>query len=60
VDQVVYVFSLREGDWGQRRVLDVGESAFGASLSLDGETALIGQAADGIPGQAYVATLRSP
>lgn len=60
VDQVVYVFSLKDQDWTQRRVLDVGESAFGASLALDGETALIGQAADGIPGQAYVATLRSP
>jgi hypothetical protein len=60
VDQVVYVFSQADGTWVQRRVLDVGESAFGAALAVDGETALIGQAADGIPGQAYVATLRSP
>ncbi|MDA0874342.1 MAG: hypothetical protein O3C45_04685 [Bacteroidetes bacterium] len=60
VDQVVYVFARKEQDWVQRRVLDVGESAFGASLALDGYTALIGQAADGIPGQAYVATLRAP
>ena len=60
MDQVVYVFARKEQDWVQRRVLDVGESAFGASLALDGYTALIGQAADGIPGQAYVATLRAP
>lgn len=60
VDQVVYVFARSDRDWTQRRVLDVGESAFGASLALDGDTALIGQAADGLPGQAYVATLRSP
>lgn len=60
VDQVVYVFARRDGNWTQRRVLDVGESAFGASLALDGDVALIGQAADGMPGQAYVATLKAP
>ena len=60
VDQVVYVFAETEDGWTQRKVLDVGESAFGASISLDGSRALIGQAAEGLPGQAYVATVKSP
>lgn len=60
VDQVVYVFESSRDGWRQRRVLDVGESAFGAAIALDKNKALIGQAAEGIPGQAYVATLQQP
>jgi len=41
-------------------VLDVGASAFGAALSIDGTQALIGQAAEGMPGQAYFAPIERP
>gem|GEM_PF-323757 len=60
VDQVVYVFERTSDGWRQRRVLDVGASAFGAAISLDGNRALIGQAAEGAPGQAYIATVHRP
>lgn len=60
VDQVVYVFERTDDAWRQRRVLDVGASAFGAAISLDGNRALIGQAAEGVPGQAYIATVQRP
>ena len=60
VDQVVYVFQTSKDGWRQRRVLDVGESAFGAAIALDGNQALIGQAADGVSGQAYIATIQRP
>lgn len=60
VDQVVYVFERAADGWHQRRVLDVGESAFGAAISLHGNRALIGQAAEGAPGQAYIATVLRP
>lgn len=60
VDQVVYVFERSPEGWRQRRVLDVGASAFGAALSIDGTQALIGQAAEGIPGQAYFAPIEHP
>lgn len=60
VDQVVYIFEPSADGWRQRRVLDVGESAFGAAIALDGHQALIGQAAEGIPGQAYIATIMRP
>lgn len=58
VDQVVYVFESSRGGWRQRRVIDVGESAFGAAIALDRNKALIGQAAEGMNGQAYIATLQ--
>ncbi|MDE2996536.1 MAG: FG-GAP repeat protein [Bacteroidota bacterium] len=58
VDQVVYVFERSDATWTQRRILDIGESAFGASLDVADDRALIGQAADGVPGQAYVATVK--
>ncbi len=58
VDQVVYVFESRKGEWQQRRVFDVGESAFGAAIAFDDGHALIGQAADGVDGQAYIATIK--
>lgn len=60
VDQVVYIFESSDDGWRQRRVLDVGESAFGAAIALDGNRALIGQAAEGLPGQAYIATILRP
>ena len=58
VDQVVYVFESSRDGWRQRRVIDVGESAFGTAIALDKDKALIGQAAEGIPGQAYIATIK--
>lgn len=60
VDQVVYVFVLKDGSWRQRRILDVGESAFGASLDLDQGRAIIGQAAEDLSGHAFVAQINRP
>lgn len=60
VDQVVYVFFLKDGSWKQRRILDVGESAFGASLDLDQGRAIIGQAAEYLSGHAFVAQINRP
>ena len=59
IDRVVFVFERSaSGKWEQRRIVDVGEVYFGASLDLDGETAAIGQASEEAPGQVYVATVR--
>ena len=58
VDQVVYVFESSRDGWRQRRVIDVGESAFGTAIDLDKDRALIGQASQGVPGQAYIATIQ--
>ncbi|MGB0649472.1 MAG: hypothetical protein ACPGQT_01020 [Rhodothermales bacterium] len=58
VDQVVYVIESSRDGWRQRRVIDVGESAFGAAIALDRDKALIGQAAEGIRGHVYMATIK--
>lgn len=56
IDRVVYVFVFdpEAKKWKQRRVIDVGEVAFGTALALAGEFALIGQASAAEPGAAYV------
>lgn len=60
IDRVVYVFQLDEDDsrWSQRRIVDVGETAFGASIDLEGETAIVGQVSESRPGQAYIVRVR--
>ena len=59
IDRVVYVFSRspRSGRWEQTRVLDIGQVAFGSSVDHDGPYAVIGRAAEDIPGAAYIARL---
>ena len=58
VHRVVYVFKQSaDGSWQQHQVIDVGESAFGASLDVDGKFAVIGSAGDAEPGAAYVVRL---
>ncbi|HEX7069365.1 MAG TPA: hypothetical protein VF190_01105, partial [Rhodothermales bacterium] len=59
IDRVVYVFAEdpKTGRWKQSRVLDIGQVAFGASVDHDGIYAVIGRAAESVPGAAYVARL---
>lgn len=55
IDRVVYVFRRGpSGAWTQQHIIDVGNTGFGAALDLDGQTALIGEAGDGVAGAAYV------
>lgn len=57
IDRVVYVFA-REGErWVERQVVDVGSTAFGVALDVEGRHAVIGEAGDAAPGAAYVAEL---
>ncbi len=55
IDRVVYLFAYdpETGSWRQQRVLDIGEVDFGASLSIDGNSAVIGQASEGRAGAAH-------
>ncbi|QXD16633.1 FG-GAP repeat protein [Rhodocaloribacter litoris] len=59
IDRVVYVFAYdpESRSWEQKRILDVGEVAFGSAIDLDGPWALIGQASEQKPGQVYLARL---
>jgi len=59
IDRVVFLFGRDPdtGDWTQRRIVDIGEVAFGASIDHDGRYAVIGQAGDSEPGAAYVVWL---
>ncbi|NNF56610.1 MAG: hypothetical protein HKN04_00065 [Rhodothermaceae bacterium] len=58
IDRVVYVFgSEGTSTWRQRTVIDIGSTAFGVALDLDGRTALIGEAGDEEPGAAYIVRL---
>lgn len=57
IDRVVYVFRREGAGWAQQTVIDVGSTAFGIALALDGQTALIGEAGDEAPGAAYVVRL---
>ncbi|GAB5520811.1 MAG: FG-GAP repeat protein [Rhodothermales bacterium] len=59
IDRVAFIFGRDEdtGEWSQRRIVDIGEVAFGASLDHDGRYAVIGQAGDNEPGAAYVVWL---
>ena len=59
IDRVVFVFRYDEpsSSWKQHFVIDVGELAFGASLDLEGEYAVIGSASDSAPGTVYVVNI---
>jgi hypothetical protein len=58
VDRVVNVFGKRGGDsWQLRRIADVGETSFGASVDHDGRYAVVGQPSSAAPGEAYVIKL---
>jgi hypothetical protein len=59
IDRVVYVFEKNDesGSWHQRHIIDVGNVAFGSSIDIDGDAAVIGQASDGPPGSAYIVHL---
>lgn len=59
VDRVVYVFAFDPGTrrWTQQRILDVGDVWFGSAVDLDQNVALIGQASEQRPGQAYIVSI---
>lgn len=57
IDRVVYVFRHDGREWVQQTVIDVGSTAFGVALDLEGRTALIGESGDDEPGAAYVVQL---
>jgi hypothetical protein len=57
IDRVVYVFGVEGGRWVETQVVDVGSTAFGVALDVEGRHAVIGEAGDGAPGAAYVAEL---
>ncbi len=56
IDRVVYLFERNPdtGDWFQKHIIDVGDVAFASSIDLDGDIAVIGQAADEMTGTAYI------
>lgn len=60
IDRVVYVFSPdADGSrWRQSRIVDVGDTAFGASIDIEGTTAVVGQVSETRPGQAYIVQVR--
>jgi hypothetical protein len=57
IDRVVYVFAREGGAWVERQVVDVGSTAFGVALDVEGRHAVIGEASDEAPGACYVADL---
>ncbi len=58
IDRVVYVFKQSsDGEWRQQHIIDVGNTGFGVSIDLDGQTALIGEASDADVGAAYLVRL---
>ena len=58
IDRVVYVFDRSpDGAWRQQHIIDVGNTGFGVSIDLDGQTALIGEASDDERGAAYIVRL---
>jgi len=57
VDRVVYIYARHDGHWHYQGIIDIGESSFGSSIDLHGNTALIGSASSSDVGKAYVITI---
>ncbi len=60
VDRVVYVFERPDKDWTQKQILDVGNTAFGSSIALNNNIALIGQSSNNEPGQGFIILFNRP
>ncbi|MCY3615804.1 MAG: hypothetical protein OXH03_12040 [Bacteroidetes bacterium] len=58
VDRVVYIFARSNGQWHYQGIIDIGEAAFGNSIDLYKQTALIGAAGSTDAGAAYVIQIR--
>jgi FG-GAP repeat len=56
IDRVVYVYAYdpESDEWKKDRIVDVGNVAFGSAIDLEEGMAVIGMAADNVPGEAYV------
>jgi len=59
IDRVVYAFHRNDdGEWPQRRIIDIGRVAFGAATGQSGTTAIISSVPETEAGSAYVVYLR--
>ncbi len=54
VDRVVYIYARHDGQWSYQGIIDIGEAAFGNSIDLYENTALVGAAGSSGAGRAYV------
>lgn len=54
VDRVVYIYARHDGQWRYQGIIDIGEAAFGNSIDLYENTALVGAAGSSGAGKAYV------
>lgn len=58
VDRVAYIFARSNGQWHYQGIIDIGEAAFGNSIDLYKQTALIGAAGSTDAGAVYVIQIR--
>ena len=58
VDRVVYIFARNNGQWHYQGIIDIGEAAFGNSIDLYNQTALIGTTGSTDAGAVYVIQVR--
>lgn len=58
VDRVVYIFARSNGQWRYQGIIDIGEAAFGNSIDLYKQTALVGAAGSTDAGAVYVIQIR--
>jgi hypothetical protein len=58
VDRVVYIFARSNGQWHYQGIIDIGEAAFGNSIDLYKQTALVGAAGSTDAGAVYVIQIR--
>jgi len=54
VDRVIYIYARNDGEWYYQGIIDIGESAFGSSIDLHENTAIIGAAGGVGAGKAYI------
>ncbi len=59
IDRVVYAFRQNEdGEWPQRRIIDIGRVGFGAAIDQNGPVAIISSVPETEEGSAYIVYLR--
>ncbi len=58
VDRVVYIFARSNGQWHYQGIIDIGEAAFGNSIDLYNQTALVGASGSTDAGAVYVIQIR--
>jgi hypothetical protein len=59
IDRVVYAFRRNDdGEWPQRRIIDIGRIGFGAAIDQNGPVAIISSVPETEEGAAYIFYLR--